>query len=140
MSEVGLTAAGERVLREAENFCWRANVAIIAAEHLLAGALLLLQRDGQAALPPEERLKEALVAVHGSGSQALTNNVMWGSSGRQALDATATAVREAGGTAIGPPEIARGVIESGEIGPMFYSALGLGREALLAALLPAGPG
>ncbi|MBI5947850.1 MAG: hypothetical protein HY875_06920 [Chloroflexi bacterium] len=133
-AEITLGPDGERALREAERFCWEANVAILAAEHLLAGALLVLHRGGDAALPGEAALKAALLATLGRGDETLTDNVMWGSAARQALNTTARLLAESGKTVIGAREVAAGVIASGEAGPMFFSALGTTKADLLVAL------
>lgn len=134
MTELSLSADAERALREAENFCWRANVAIIAAEHLVAGALLVLGRAGNAAVPGEGALRDALLAVHGAGADALTDNVMWGSSAREALNTTAAAAGDSGATLIDAAAIAAGVLHSGELSPMFCAALNTTRQALLLAI------
>jgi len=134
MAEIGLDESGMRALREAENFCWRANVAIIAPEHLLAGALLVLGNAGERGLPGKEQLEQGLAAIHGVGSEMLTDNVMWGSGARAALNAMAGAVRQAGGNTIDARLIAIGAIATGEVNPMFYGAAGTTREGLLRVL------
>ncbi|MBI2765969.1 MAG: hypothetical protein HYX53_08680 [Chloroflexi bacterium] len=134
MAEVSLTEEGGRVLREAEQFCWRTNVAIVAPEHLLAGALLVLSQAGRPGLPPPETLEAALLDAQGSGDTELTSNVMFGSAAREAINGTALAVRQAGGTLIDARILAMGVIASGEVTPMFFGALGTTRQELMAAL------
>ena len=47
---VDLSEDGKRALREAENFCWAANIAIVTPEHLLAGALKGLLQSGREAI------------------------------------------------------------------------------------------
>ena len=128
MSEVALTADGERALKEAENYCWRTNVAIVAPEHLLAGALLVLSTAGHPGTPAAEQLEAAVLASQGSGSEELSNSVM--------LNYVAAGVRQAGATDVTALAVAAGTIESGEVNPMFFSALKTTRAALLEALLP----
>lgn len=140
MAEIGLDETGMRALREAENFCWHANVAIIAPEHLLAGALLVLGNGGVDGLPAKERLEQGLAAVHGVGSDTLTDNVKWGSGARVALNAMAGAVRQAGGDTIDARLIAIGSIATDEVNPMFFGALGTTREGLLRVLEEGEPG
>ena len=132
--EVQLTADGERALEEAQRYCGRMNVAIIGPEHLLAGALLVLGQAGLSNLPAPEALEAALMASQGSGTEPLAANMMFGSAAREAINFTAGGVRGAGGTNITAFAIAAGTIASGEVGPMFFGALGTTREALLAAL------
>ncbi len=128
-AEVTLGADAGRALKEAENCCWRANVAIVAAEHILAGALVVL-RPTLPALPSAEAVEAALLASQGAGSEPLTSQVMFGSSARDAISMVARWAREAGIGEISAQLLAIGVIESGEIGPMFFSALGADRKAL----------
>lgn len=132
--ELTLTDDAARALREAENYCWRSNVAIVAAEHLLAAALLVLGATGRDDLPPAGQIEAAVLAVHGAGSEPLSDTVMFGSAARDALEATAIRLRESGGSVIDATIIARGVIESGEVNPRFYAALATTRQDLLAAL------
>jgi hypothetical protein len=122
------------VLKEAENYCWRTNVAIVAPEHLLAGALLVLATAGHPGVPSAEQLEAAVVASQGSGSEELNSNVMFGSGARMALNYVVAGVRQAGGTEVNALLMAAGTIDSGEVNPMFYSALGTTRAALLEAL------
>lgn len=130
MTELRLTADGERALREAENFCWRMNVAIEAPEHLLAGALVVLEEEGVAGLPARELVEAALEHIVGRGTTSLTDNVMPGPSARAALNHAVRAVREAGHATIDARAIAIGVIDSGELHPMFVGALGTTADAL----------
>ncbi|MFN0095874.1 MAG: hypothetical protein ACKVVT_14000 [Dehalococcoidia bacterium] len=133
MSEVTLGPDAGRALQEAENFCWRANVAIVAADHVLAGAMVVLA--GQiAGLPSRESLEAALLMAHGSGSDKLTQNVMFGSSARDAVSTVARWAREAGLTEINARMLALGVLASGEVGPMFFSAAGVTKDELRTAL------
>lgn len=134
-AEVALSPDASRALGEAESFCRAANVAIAAAEHVLAGALLVLHTDGRVGLPGKDELEAALTAVQGTGSEALTSAVMFGSAAREALNGIVGAVRAAGGTVVDARIIAAGCIESGEVNPMFFSALGSTRQALLDALV-----
>jgi hypothetical protein len=136
MAEITLTDEGKRALREAENFCWKLDVGILAAEHLLGGALLVL--GGREGVPDAAAIEEGLVAVHGRGSTTLEGNVMWGSSARDALNETARQLQEAGGTELTPGVIARGLLESGELNPMVYGGMGTTKESLRAALAEAG--
>ena len=134
--EITISDDGARALREAKNYCWRSNVAIVAPEHLLAGALLVLGSSGVTGIPEVAALNEAVLAVHGSGSEPLQDNIRFGSAAREALNAMAVQLQEAGGTVVDARTIARGVIESGEVNPMFYSALAVTRQELLAILGP----
>lgn len=127
--EVSLGPDAGRALQEAENFCWRANIAIVAAEHVLAGALVVLA-PALPGLPQKDALEAALVMTHGSGADALTGNVMFGSSARDAVSMVAAWAREAGIAQISAQLLALGVVESGEIGPMFFSALGVSKAEL----------
>lgn len=129
--EVRLTADGQRALREAEQLCWRMNVAIEAPEHLLAGALLALGDGGAVGLPDRARIEEALLLVHGAGSEPLREQVMPSPGARAALNHAVRRLREAGGRDLGAREIAHGVIDSGEVNPLFYRGLGIDREELL---------
>jgi len=132
--EVTLSEDAGRALQEAENFCWRANVGIVAPEHLLAGCLKVLNADGFPGLPTDEASESALLMAQGMSEEKLTQNVMFGSAARDAVNFTARLVREAGGGSIDTLTLAYGVIRSGELGPMFFSALGTTRSELLAAL------
>lgn len=128
--EVRLTEDGERALKEAQNFCWRHHVAIVAAEHVLAGALVIAQQHGLRGLPTRENLEAAVVQAIGSGSEALTDNVMFGSQAREVINNTAGRLRTAGGTELTAAGLALGAIASGEVNPAFYRALGLTRDEL----------
>ena len=85
-------------------------------------------------LPADERVEQALLMAQGMSEDALTQNVMFGSAAREAVNFTARLVREAGGGEIDTLTLAYGVIQSGEVGPMFFSALGTTKAELLAAL------
>jgi hypothetical protein len=128
MDEITFTSVGERVLREAENFCWHASLPIVTAEHVLAAALLVNN------IVPKATLEAALALVLGEGEPSRSLSVKFGSSGREALSTTMLAVRSAGGDGIGAADLARGAIASGEVRPAFYGALGRSREELLGAL------
>lgn len=134
MSEVTLAPDGERTLREAQNLCYHTNVAIVAPEHLLAGALTVLNAAGITGLPGAEAIGSAMVASQGQGSEQISENVMFGSAAREAINGIAGAVREAGGTQITALILAAGTVASGEVNPMFYEALGTTKAALIAAL------
>ena len=134
MADVSLSESGARALREAENYCWRTNVAIVAPEHLLAGCLAVLAAAGAEGLPSHEALESALLMAQGMSDEALTQNVMFGSAARDAITFTAHLVREAGGGEIDPRTLAYGIIQSGELGPMFFNALGTTKQDVLAAL------
>src|SRR6185436_12328980 len=96
-NEVGLTEDAGRAMQEAENFCWRMNVGIVAPEHLLAGCLKVLNMMGVAGLPADDAVESALLMAQGMSEDALTQNVMFGSAARAAMSFTARLVREAGG-------------------------------------------
>jgi hypothetical protein len=132
--EVTMGADGARALQEAENFCWRMNVAIVAPEHLLAGCLKVLNAIGVTGLPTDSGIDSALLMTQGMSDEQLNQNVMFGSGARDTVNFTARLVREAGGGEIDARTLAYGIIQSGELGPMLYSALGTTRSELLAAL------
>ena len=134
MAEVKLTADGERALQEAQNICLRTNVAIVAPEHVLAGALKVVGESGMASCPGAGELEAAVLASQGSSSEPLNTNVMFGSAARAAINFVAAGTQNAGTTEITAAILAAGTIESGEVGPMFFSALGLSKQALLARL------
>jgi len=134
VAEIRLTASGERALRESEKLCYSTNVAIQAPEHLLAAALIVLAEDGAGGLPSRESLEAGVLAIHGSGAEILNTQVMWGSAVREALNMTAGSVASAGGTEIDARIIALGLIESGEVNPMFYASAGTSKDALRASL------
>ena len=133
-AEVRLTDDGERALKEAQNFCWRHHVGIVGAEHVLAGALVVAQQQGQKGVPTRENIEAAVVACVGAGSEALTQDVMFGSQAREVINDTARRLRESGGTDLDARTLAAGTVASGEVIPMFYSALGIPRADLLALL------
>lgn len=135
MAEIRLTESGQRVLREAEQLCYRLNVAIAAPEHLMAGALMVLSREGVAGLPGADAARHAAEAIHGTG-ESLDAQVMWGSAAREALNATARYVAAAGETEIDARRLALGILESGELNPMFFVAAGTDRESVRSALAP----
>lgn len=128
--EVRLTADGERALREAARLCWRMNVAIESPEHLLAGALLVLGEAGAVGLPDRAQIEEALLLVHGAGAEPLRDQVLPGPAARAALAFAASRVREAGRTELDARALALGVIDSGEVNPVFYAGLRTDREQL----------
>ncbi|GBD22603.1 hypothetical protein HRbin29_00239 [bacterium HR29] len=127
---VRLTPDGQRALREAEQLCWRMNVAIEAPEHLLAGALLVLGEGGSVGLPDRARIEEALLLVHGAGAEPLREQVMPSPGARAALNHAVARLREMGGSAFGARDLALGVIDSGEVNPLFYRGLGIERDEL----------
>lgn len=129
-----LTEDGERTLREAEGLCWSMDVAIQQAEHLLGGALIVLSAAGLESVPDKAAVERAVEAIHGRGSEKLNEKVMPGPGMRQALNMTAGAVAQAGGTQINALTIAMGTVVSGEVNPMFYMSLGMSREDLETAL------
>lgn len=132
--EIHLTAEGHRALREAEQLCWRMNVAIETPEHLLAGALLVLGDTGTVGLPDRARVEEALLLIHGAGESVLRDQVMPSPGAHAALNHAVRMMREAGGYAFGAKDLALGVITSGEVNPLFYRALGASGEMLVALI------
>lgn len=134
MAEVSLSPDAGRALQEAENYCWRANVGIVAPEHLLAGCLRVLNAAGFPGLPSDEQVEQALLMAQGMSEDALTQNVMFGSAARDAVNFTARLVREAGGGEIDTLTLAYGITQSGELGPMLFSAMGTTKGALVEAL------
>ena len=135
--ELSLTHDGNRALREAENICQRADVQILAAEHLLAGAMLAATAECPG-IPALATLEAAAAAIHGQGMEPSESNVMWGSSAREALNATVGQLREKGVTMVTARLIALGVIASGEVNPEFYEVLGMTRKELLVVLSGGG--
>lgn len=133
-NEITLAESTSRAMQEAENFCWRANVGIVAPEHLLAGCLKVLNASGHPGLPTDEQLESALLMAQGMSDETLTQNVMFGSAAREAINFTARLVGEAGGGEIDPLTLAYGIIRSGELNPMFFSALGTTKAAMVAVL------
>ncbi len=132
--EVTLSEDAGRALKEAENFSWRMNVGIVAPEHLLAGCIQVLNMTGLPGLPPDDALQPALLIAQGMSEEKLTQNVMFGSAARDAINFTARLVREAGGGEINTRTLAYGILQSGELGPMLFGALGTTRAELIAAL------
>ncbi|MCC6382000.1 MAG: hypothetical protein IT304_05790 [Dehalococcoidia bacterium] len=132
--EVDLSPDAQRALREAQNLCWRANVAIVAAEHVLAGALVVLAGEGGPGLPPAEAVAGAMVTSQGSGSTTLSDTMMFGSSARDAISAAAVLVRAEGRSTIDARLLARATVASGEVSPGFYASLGTSQAELLAVL------
>jgi hypothetical protein len=134
LAEITLSEDAERAMQDAENFCWKANVAILAAEHLLGGALMGLAKTCPG-LPDQAAIEAAILAIHGAGDTTLENaNIMWGSAARDALSSAAADLRRAGGSQLTAAAIALGVINSGEITPMFFSSLGTTKHALIEAI------
>jgi hypothetical protein len=131
---ITLDQSGGRALQLAQEFCLRANVAIVGAEHLLAGALAVISESGNAAVPDRAALESALMLAQGSGESGFAEQVMFGSAAREAINDTAGAVRIAGGSTVGARELALGAIDSGNITPMFYASLNTTRDALKAAI------
>ena len=129
-----LTADGERALQEAQNFCLRTNVAIVAPEHLLAGALAVVGESGAASCPSANELEAAVLASQGGSSEPLDANVMFGSAARAAINFVAAGAQNAGTTDITAALLAAGTIESGEVSPMFFGTLGRSKQELLASL------
>ncbi len=72
--------------------------------------------------------------AQGMSEDELTQNVMFGSAAREAVNFTAALVRQAGGGEIDPRTLAYGILQSGELGPMFFMALGTTKQDVLAAL------
>ena len=133
-NEITLAESASRAMQEAENFCWRANVGIVAPEHLLAGCLKVLNAAGHPGLPPDDHLESALLMAQGMSEETLTQNVMFGSAAREAINFTARLVAQAGGGEIDPLTLAYGIIQSGELTPMFFTALATTKSELLHAL------
>lgn len=134
MSEVTLSPDGERALKEAENACWRSNVAILGPEHLLGGALLVMIEAREIGAPSAEQVEAAMLASQGMGSEALDKNVMFGSAARAAINFTAAAVRNEGGSVIDARALVIGTVASDEVNPMFLTSLGMTRMELLQAV------
>jgi hypothetical protein len=137
--EVRLAADAEAALGAAQRMCYEMNVAIVAPEHVLAGALMVLGQSGHGGVPPLEAIEVAVMASQGAGDTALDSNVMFGSGAREAINFVALVVRRSGETNISAGHLAAGTILSGEVGPMFFSALGTTRDGLLEALASGEP-
>ena len=131
--EVHLSEEGGRVLGEAEQFCRQSHLSILAPEHLLGAALLVLG-ETHAGLPTPEEVASAFLATQGMGSEPTDGKVMFGSAARDAINMVAGDVRRAGRQAIDARAIAVGVIQSGEVNPMFFSTLGWSKDRLLGGI------
>ncbi len=131
--EVHLNDEGGRVLGEAEELCRQSHLSILAPEHLLGAALRVLG-ERQEGLPTAEEVASAFLAAQGMGSEPTDGQVMFGSAARDAINMVAGDVRRSGRQEIDARAIATGVIQSGEVNPMFFSSLGWGKERLLAAI------
>ncbi|HQW51884.1 MAG TPA: hypothetical protein PL082_07500 [Tepidiformaceae bacterium] len=135
MSEqISLTADAERAVREAENLCWRTNVAIIAPEHLLAGCLRVLGAVGVPGIPGVEAIEQAVVLSQGSGETVLKQDVRFGSAARDALAYAGRLALDAGRDEIDTFVLTVGLLYSGEVGPSFFAALGIQKDALMELL------
>ncbi len=134
MAEIRMTDDAQRALREAERICYQTNVAIGAPEHLLAAALAILARQGTGGLPGDDALERAVLAVHAASDEELREQVMWGSAAREALNQAASGVAEAGETDIDARILALGIIDSGEVNPMFFMSAGADKGSLRAVL------
>lgn len=82
----------------------------------------------------EAAIEAAVLGSQGSGEEQLTQDVMFGSAARDALSYTARLVAQAGGGEIDTLTLAQGVVHSGELGPMFFTALGMSKADLVAVL------
>lgn len=131
---VALTADAQRALAEGARLCREANLAIFTPEHLLAGALLVLRASGLEGLPEPAAVVSALELIHGIGEDIPPDDVTFGPGARSVLDAVAMETVQAGRDSIGAPELASGVVLSGETTPMFLTAMGTSRAELLSAL------
>ena len=131
--EVHLNDEGGRVLGEAEEFCRQSQVSILAPEHLLGAALLVLG-ETRTGLPSADEVAGAFLAAQGMGSEPTDGQIMFGSAARDAINMVAGDVRRSGREEIDARAIAAGVIQSGEVNPMFFSSLGWSKERLLAAI------
>lgn len=134
MSDVSLSADGERALAAAEDASARANVAIVSAEHLLGGALLVLNELGALSSPGTGQIEAAMRTSQGMGSEAPAEKVMFGSAARAAMGFTAAVVRQQGGGEIDARVLAIGTIASDEVSPAFFESLGMTKHDLLVAL------
>jgi len=97
-------------------------------------ALLVLSEGGDHAVPDRAALEGALALAQGAGSAAISEQVMFGSAAREAINDTAGIVRKAGGTTVTSRQLAIGAIVSGNVSPMFYSSLGVSKDELRTAL------
>ena len=131
---VTLTGDAQLALAEGATLCRQANLAIFTPEHLLAGALLSLRSTGVEGLPEPAAVVSALDMIHGSGEDVPPDDVSLGPGARDLLDAVAMAAIEAGRDSIGARDLAVAVVRSGDATPMFFTAMGMSRDSLLAAL------
>ena len=134
VAELRLGDDGNEALAEAQRFCARANVAIVGAEHLLAGALAVLGREGDSTVPDRATLESALMLAQGEGSAAFAERLMFGSSAREAISGAAATVGGTGRLVISARDLAIGTIDSGNVSPIFFAGLGVARDTLRAAL------
>jgi hypothetical protein len=132
--QVELSEDGRRALRESENYCWRSNVAIVAPEHLLAGALLVLAGAGTPDLPSGGALQRAVAESVGLGDSMLADNVMFGPGARAVVEAAIRGAAEAAAATVDARALARAAIASGEVKPAFFMALGVSKDELLRVL------
>jgi hypothetical protein len=135
VSELQLTRDGELAFARAQELCAAMNLGIVTPEQVLTGAIIVLAEErGMTGLPATDVITRALVSTQGVGEMPPDDPPMFGSAARQAIATCAATVRQVGGSEIGALEIALGTIASGEVNPMFYGALGLTKQDLIAAL------
>jgi len=135
---VALTADARRALSEGARLCRWANLAIFKPEHLLAGALLALRESNLEGFPEPAAVISALELIHGTGQESPTDDLSFGPGARTVLDGVALDIIQAGRDSASARDLAAGVLRSGEATPMFVTAMGTSREALL-SLLADGP-
>ena len=132
-------SSGRIAALEADIAATRATRVIDARGKLVTPGLIDLHahvypHGSKIGLPADDQLESALLMAQGMSEEKLNQNVMFGSAARDAVNFTARLVREAGGGAIDARTLAYGIVQSGELGPMFYSALGTTRAELVAVL------
>ncbi len=135
---VGLTPDARQAMAAGVELCRRANLAIFTPEHLLGGALAVLAGTGRPGLPSLEAIEPALAMVHGSSDEAPPDEVSFAPGTRVVLESLAAAIVRVGRDSMGAHDLALGVIASGEVVPMFFSAMGVTRDELLAAIQGGG--
>lgn len=135
MSELRLTGGAELALGRAQELCEATNTGIVAPEHLLAGALIVLaQEDAMPGIPDLEAVVGALVATLSVGEEPLEGAPMFGSSAREALSVCVRTVQQRGSDELAALDLAFGTIASGEVNPMFYDALQMSKQDLISIL------
>ncbi|MCE7926984.1 MAG: hypothetical protein DYG91_00570 [Chloroflexi bacterium CFX7] len=136
---VSLTPDARQAIEAGVQLCHRARLAIFTPEHLLAGALAVLGEGGAPGLPSPGTIEATLEMVHGTSDDPPADEVSFSPGARTVLDSLAVVLTRVGRDSLGARDLALGTIVSGEVTPMFFSALDTTKERLLAALAGGGP-